>query len=309
MYTGFAEVYDMLMNDVHYGAWADMYARMMTAYGIPRNAKVCECACGTGSLTLPLQQLGYEMMGIDLSQEMLWQAAQKARKAGFGIPFIRQDMRQLRLHRPVDAVLATCDGVNYLLQDVDAAAFFQSAWDAIKPGGGLFFDVSTPYKLEHLLGSQFMGEDRRDVTYMWQNRYFPERQQVEMHLAIFVKEPDGRYRRIDEEQVQRAYQVRSWWRSCSRLALWMCGCLGRMRLRIPRRKSIGGISRRGSRSKGKGFPLRNFLRRWHLCCLIFHVAGGIASAEAKSLHKHAEEVCRRAQLNRAQRKKQILSLK
>ena len=101
MYTGFAEVYDTLMNDVHYGAWADMYARMMTAYGIPRNAKVCECACGTGSLTLPLQQLGYEMMGIDLSQEMLWQAAQKARKAGFGIPFIRQDMRQLRLHRPV----------------------------------------------------------------------------------------------------------------------------------------------------------------------------------------------------------------
>ena len=75
MYTGFAEVYDTLMNDVHYGAWADMYARMMTAYGIPRNAKVCECACGTGSLTLPLQQLGYEMMGIDLSQEMLWQAA------------------------------------------------------------------------------------------------------------------------------------------------------------------------------------------------------------------------------------------
>ena len=143
MYTGFAEVYDTLMNDVHYGAWADMYARMMTAYGIPRNAKVCECACGTGSLTLPLQQLGYEMMGIDLSQEMLWQAAQKARKAGFGIPFIRQDM----------------------------------------------------------------GEDRRDVTYMWQNRYFPERQQVEMHLAIFVKEPDGRYRRIDEEQVQRAYQA------------------------------------------------------------------------------------------------------
>ena len=64
MYTGFAEVYDTLMNDVHYGAWADMYARMMTAYGIPRNAKVCECACGTGSLTLPLQQLGYEMMGM-----------------------------------------------------------------------------------------------------------------------------------------------------------------------------------------------------------------------------------------------------
>lgn len=205
MYTGFAEVYDALMNDVHYGAWADMYARMMTAYGIPRNGRVCECACGTGALTMPLAQLGYDMMGIDLSQEMLWQAAQKARKAGFGIPFIRQDMRQLRLHRPVDAVLATCDGVNYLLQDVDAAAFFRAAWDAIKPGGGLFFDVSTPYKLEHALGDQLLGEDRPDITYFWQNRYHPEKQLLDMHLAIFVKEADGRYRRIDEDQTQRAY--------------------------------------------------------------------------------------------------------
>ncbi len=207
MYTGFAEVYDTLMNDVHYGAWADMYARMMTAYGIPRDANVCECACGTGSLTLPLEQLGYQMMGVDLSQEMLWQAAQKARKAGFGIPFVRQDMRQLRLHRPVDAVLATCDGVNYLLKDVDALAFFRAAFDALKPGGGLFFDVSTPYKLEHALGNQFMGEDRENITYMWQNCFHPEKALLDMHLAIFVREQDGRYHRIDEEQTQRAYQA------------------------------------------------------------------------------------------------------
>ena len=206
MYTGFAEVYDQLMNDVNYDAWADFYVRMMNAFGI-REGKICECACGTGGLTLPLYRRGFHVTGVDLSQDMLWIAAQKARSAGVAIPFVRQDMRQLRLHRPMDAVLATCDGVNYLLQEEDVLAFFRAAWAALRPGGGLFFDVSTPYKLEHLLGSQFMGEDRRDVTYMWQNRYFPERQQVEMHLAIFVKEQDGRYRRIDEEQVQRAYQA------------------------------------------------------------------------------------------------------
>ena len=297
MYTGFAEVYDTLMNDVHYGAWADMYARMMTAYGIPRNAKVCECACGTGGLTLPLQQLGYEMMGIDLSQEMLWQAAQKARKAGFGIPFIRQDMRQLRLHRPVDAVLATCDGVNYLLQDVDAAAFFQSAWEAIKPGGGLFFDVSTPYKLEHLLGSQFMGEDRRDVTYMWQNRYFPERQQVEMHLAIFVKEPDGRYRRIDEEQVQRAYQAEKLVALLQSIGFVDVRVFGTNALTHP-------APEEHRRHIAARFPdlLRLLFQRVHRAYRGaeagvrletysgFGVARGIASAEAKSLHKHADTV-------------------
>ena len=205
MYTGFAEVYDTLMNDVHYGAWADMYARMMTAYGIPRNAKVCECACGTGSLTLPLQQLGYEMMGIDLSQEMLWQAAQKARKAGFGIPFIRQDMRQLRLHRPVDAVLATCDGVNYLTSEEDVKAFFTAAHQNLLPGGALCFDCSTRHKLEETMGDSFFGEERDGAAVLWQNKLNRESHVLSMDVTFFVREEDGRYRRFREQHRQRAH--------------------------------------------------------------------------------------------------------
>ena len=207
MYTGFAEVYDMLMNDVHYGAWADMYARMMTAYGIPRNAKVCECACGTGSLTLPLQQLGYEMMGIDLSQEMLWQAAQKARKAGFGIPFIRQDMRQLRLHRPVDAVLATCDGVNYLTLK-GAEGFFANAYAALREGGMLLFDISSRYKLSTILGNNTFAEDESAAAYIWKNAYDEQTKQIQMELTLFEKQADGRYVRFNESQIQRAHSQR-----------------------------------------------------------------------------------------------------
>ena len=207
MYTGFAEVYDMLMNDVHYGAWADMYARMMTAYGIPRNAKVCECACGTGSLTLPLQQLGYEMLGIDLSQEMLWQAAQKARKAGFGIPFIRQDMRQLRLHRPVDAVLATCDGVNYLTLK-GAESFFANAYAALREGGMLLFDISSRYKLSTILGNNTFAEDESAAAYIWKNAYDEQTKQIQMELTLFEKQADGRYVRFNESQIQRAHSQR-----------------------------------------------------------------------------------------------------
>ena len=207
MYTGFAEVYDTLMNDVHYGAWADMYARMMTAYGIPRNAKVCECACGTGSLTLPLQQLGYEMMGIDLSQEMLWQAAQKARKAGFGIPFIRQDMRQLRLHRPVDAVLATCDGVNYLTLK-GAEGFFANAYAALREGGMLLFDISSRYKLSTILGNNTFAEDESAAAYIWKNAYDEQTKQIQMELTLFEKQADGRYVRFNESQIQRAHSQR-----------------------------------------------------------------------------------------------------
>ena len=107
MYTAFAEIYDELMADVDYAAWAGFYAELLRMYGVAPGGKICECACGTGSLTLPLRQLGYVMTGVDLSQDMLWIASQKARKAGAAIPFICQDMRSLHLHRPMDAVLAT----------------------------------------------------------------------------------------------------------------------------------------------------------------------------------------------------------
>ena len=80
MYTSFAEVYDQLMGDVDYQAWARSYAEMMAGWGVP-GGRVCECACGTGSLTIPLQRLGYTMTGIDQSQEMLWIASNKAREA------------------------------------------------------------------------------------------------------------------------------------------------------------------------------------------------------------------------------------
>ncbi len=204
MYTEFAELYDELMNDVDYVAWAEQYASLMSLYG-QKSGNVCECACGTGSLTLCLQEMGYHMTGVDLSQDMLFRASEKARKAGCMVPFVRQDMRCLQLHRPMDAVLATCDGVNYLLTQKDLKAFFTHAWQALKPGGCLIFDVSTPYKLEHILGDRMLMEDTERITYVWQNHYEKRTRLVDMQLCFFVREPDGRYRRIDEEQTQAAH--------------------------------------------------------------------------------------------------------
>ncbi len=204
MYQAFAELYDELMSDVDYESWADYYTRLLSIYGV-RSGKICECACGTGSLTIPLHRRGFQMTGVDLSQEMLWQAAQKTRKQGIAIPFVRQDMRALNLHRPMDAVLATCDGVNYLTTEDDLLSFFRAAHRAVRPGGALVFDVSTPYKLQHVLCNGLLGEDREDITYLWQNTWHEKRRTVELDLTFFVRDPDGRYRRIDERQHQRAW--------------------------------------------------------------------------------------------------------
>ena len=205
MYTSFAEVYDQLMDNVNYEDWADFYASLLQSGGVGPGSKVCECACGTGGLTLPLLRRGYQMTGVDLSQEMLWIAAQNARKQGIGLPFIQQDMRQLHLHRQMDAVIATCDGVNYLLTDADVCAFFRAAYAAMRPGGVLAFDVSTPWKLENVLGNELICEDREDVTYVWQNSFSKKTGICQMELCFFLREKDGRYRRIDETQKQRAH--------------------------------------------------------------------------------------------------------
>lgn len=206
MYTGFAALYDELMSDVNYDTWAAFYAQLMAAYGI-RSGKICECACGTGNLTLPLYRRGFHLTGVDLSQDMLWIAAQKARREGIAIPFVRQDMRALRLHRPMDAVLATCDGVNYLLEEKDALAFFRAAFQALRPGGGLFFDVSTPYKLKNTLGNQLICEDGEHITYLWQNSMNERTGVLDMHLCFFVKQKDGSYQRLDEDQKQKAHDM------------------------------------------------------------------------------------------------------
>ena len=209
MYTAFARVYDALMDTVDYPGWAAHYRRLMAACGVPGNGKCVECACGTGSLTILLARYGYQMTGVDISQEMLFHASNKARASGLGIPFVRQDMRRLRLHRPMDAVLATCDGLNYLLEEADVSAFFQAAWNALRPGGGLFFDVSTPAKLRTALGSQLIGYDSENITYLWQNTYHERSATVDLRLAVFLRQKDGSYRRIDEAQRQKAHSMQA----------------------------------------------------------------------------------------------------
>ena len=170
MYQDFAEIYDALMNDVDYESWAEHYTRLLSIFGI-RGGKICECACGTGGLTLPLRRRGFQ------------------------------------IHKPVDAVIATCDGVNYLMTEEDLLSFFRAAKRAIRPGGALIYDVSTPHKLKNILCAGLMCEDRPDITYLWQNTWHERSQTVDLDLCFFIREADGRYRRTEEHQSQRAWDM------------------------------------------------------------------------------------------------------
>ncbi len=201
MYGKFAGIYDPLMKDVDYDRWAEYIASFLPEGSL----RIADCACGTGEITLRLARLGHIMTGVDISEDMLSVASEKARKAALKIPFICQDMAKLTLHRPQDAVVCACDGVNYLDSMEDAEEFFSAAYNALKPKGMLLFDISSKYKLANVLDCNTFAEDDGERAYIWKNCYDPESRLISMELSFYEKQGDM-YRRFEEKHIQRAHE-------------------------------------------------------------------------------------------------------
>ena len=201
-YSAFAAGYDRMMADVDYDGWAEYIDGFLREAGAKT---VLECACGTGSLTVRLGRKGYGITGSDLSEDMLMVARAKALDAGLRfLPFVRQDMQRIALHKPVDAVVCACDGVNYLLDGPEA--FFCAAYGVLKPGGLLLFDVSSAYKLSAVLADNTFAAAGTDWAYIWENQYHPRLKRVDMLLTGFLKRGEG-YARFEERHSQRAYDL------------------------------------------------------------------------------------------------------
>jgi len=196
-YGEFAGIYDRLMDDFDYPRWAEYYLEIIARTGV-KMRRICDCACGTGSMSVEFAKRGLNVTGVDLSEDMLRIASVKARRNALKMVFACQNMSSLTLPRPVDAVICACDGVNYLTTDEALTGFFTSAYNSIKDGGCLAFDISSRHKLENIIGSGFFGEERDDVAYLWSNSYNPSKHMVQMDITFFAQEKNGLYRRFNE---------------------------------------------------------------------------------------------------------------
>jgi 2-polyprenyl-3-methyl-5-hydroxy-6-metoxy-1,4-benzoquinol methylase len=204
MYLEFAYIYDTLMKNVDYEKWTDQIEAIFKKYGkAPKT--VADLACGTGGITNTLAARGYRATGIDLSEDMLYVAREKARKSGLRIPYICQNIVQLELHKPVDAIVCMCDGLNYILDKADLKKALERIYHFLNPGGILVFDISSHYKLSSVLGNHTMADTGEDISLIWLNQFNKETQILEMNLTFFTKD-GSRYKRTDETHLQRAYQ-------------------------------------------------------------------------------------------------------
>lgn len=204
-YEFLAGCYDRFTADVDYPRWADYLERHFARAGLPV-CTVLDLACGTGSLTLELARRGYEMIGADLSEEMLAQAAEKCRGAGDVEPiFLHQAMEELDLYGTIDACVCCLDSVNYVAGPKRLERAFRRVHTFLMPGGIFLFDVNTPEKLRGLDGQVFLDEDE-DAYCVWRADYSARRRVCAYGMDIFTREPDGRWSRWEELHEEYAYE-------------------------------------------------------------------------------------------------------
>lgn len=206
-YDFLAGCYDQLTYDVDYAAWADYIEKQFRRRGLPGKT-VLDLACGTGSLTWELAGRGYEMIGADLSPEMLAEAAEKHRNTGGTPPmFLCQSMDKLDLYGTIDACVCCLDSVNYVTDPKKLQRAFGRVHLFLMPGGLFLFDVNAPEKLEGLDGQVFLDETE-DAYCVWRAEYSRRSRICSYFMDIFrLDRETGQWDRGEELHRERAYSV------------------------------------------------------------------------------------------------------
>lgn len=205
-YTDFAYVYDTFMDETPYEEWKNRLVSMLQEDGI-KDGLVLDLGCGTGTLTELLSNAGYDMIGVDYSQEMLSIALEKRAESGNNILYLEQDMREFELYGTVRAVVCVCDSINYLLDKEDIITTFKLVNNYLDPQGLFIFDFNTVHKYRDVIGDTVIAENREECSFIWENYYDEEEAVNEYDLTIFVKEEEDIFRRFTETHYQRGYTL------------------------------------------------------------------------------------------------------
>ena len=227
-YTGFAEVYDRFMENVPYDDWEAWISSQLEASGYAGQL-VLELGCGTGIMTERLAARGYDMIGVDLSEDMLAEAMEKRSLSGHNILYLQQDMRGFELYGTVAAVVCICDSLNYITARRDLTQVFRLVNNYLDPGGLFLFDFNTPAAYLSPLREHPIVEEADGITMIWENGYRPQEALNDPRVTFFlpvaaeaetVDECDGPYTpsgpqedgdplymKVQELHEQRAYTL------------------------------------------------------------------------------------------------------
>lgn len=218
-----ASVYDALNDGIDTYAWADFLCSCFERFSDIPVSRVCEIACGTGSMAIEMSKRGYDITASDLSLEMLTEAEFKARSSDTSVRFVSADMRSFSLYAKADAVLCLLDSMNYLTKPSDFAETLASVHKNLSNGGLFVFDINSKHKFRTIYGDNAYIIENEGVLCAWQNFYNQKTKICDFYLSIFTENENGSYERTDEHQRERMYTVRSVKKMLADTGFELCG--------------------------------------------------------------------------------------
>lgn len=227
-YTSLAPVYDLLNGDIDYAAWGDFIEKQFELFAKKKPESILDLACGTGSMAVELAERGYDMTGIDLSEDMLAVARKKCdgRRFRHDVLLLCQNMTEFELYGTVDAVVCCLDGLNYLTKTEQLRKTFRHVHNYLNPDGLFIFDMNTPKKFEEIYGTNAYILEEDGVFCAWQNIYNSKSKLCDFYLSIFTEDEKGRWHRTDEEQRERCYSLATAKKALLECGFELCGVFG-----------------------------------------------------------------------------------
>jgi SAM-dependent methyltransferase len=209
-YGRFAYLYDKLMEDIPYDKWQIIVEEYSKKYQVS-GKRLLDLACGTGELSCRFAMQGYQVTGVDLSEDMLAVAMAKADEEGLKIPFFQQNMAELEIMDKFDLITIFCDSINYLLSEQEVLQTFEGVANHLTEDGLFLFDVHTEHKMENIFKDQTFTHIDEDICYIWNcfQGEFPL--SVEHELTFFVSDSSGKkYDRVEEYHFQRSFPIQQY---------------------------------------------------------------------------------------------------
>lgn len=192
-YGVFAGVYDILTENVDYEKIAD---KIDTLFGqeIKKQGSLLDLGCGTGTLSFLLEEKGFDVIGIDKSEDMLAESFEKKSELASDVMFLCQDLTELDLFGTAASAVCVLDTVNHIDSKEKVCEFFRRVSLFLEMNGLFLLDINTPYKHRKVLADNTFIYDTDDVYCIWQNSYDKDARRTDIDLDFFIKDGENYFR-------------------------------------------------------------------------------------------------------------------
>lgn len=192
-YHIFAKYYDYIMKNIYYDSWCN-YLRDLLYYFNSNPKLVLDLACGTGNMTLLMKEAGYEVHGLDLSEDMLKIARQKLLDYQYEVPLFQDSMTSFKISFTYDLVFSFHNSINYLCTEKDFCDTAKCVADAMDEGGLFIFDLSSELNVLKNYDNQQTFENLEEFAYVWFTQYHPDSGAILSTVDVLLHETEKVYR-------------------------------------------------------------------------------------------------------------------